>query len=192
MFTTKLDDGTEILVRPVVPADRQRLLSGFEELSERSRFFRFLRAINRLSNESLERFTAEGTDDHRALGVLDIGGSVPISVAIGRYERFEASPEKAEMAVTVLDRYQGKGVGALLIGALAACAVRSSISTFVAFVHPENRGMIALMLQLGAERAGGRETELVYHLPLHRDASRYPLGRAGERLRLAYGLVPPP
>lgn len=189
MFITTLGDGTRVRVRPVEPGDRGHLLAGFEQLSERSRFFRFLSAVSRLSESDLQRFTASGNDDHRAYGVLDESHDPALPAAIARYERLEADPDKAEMAITVLDAYQCRGAGSLLLGALAFCAVRAGISTFVAFVHSENLAMARLLTALGARLEQQSDSERIYHMPIHADPQRYPANVPGERVRTAYALM---
>lgn len=189
MFTTKLGDGTRIRVRPVVPGDKARLIAGFTRLSERSRFFRFLSAVSHLSESDLARFTASGNDDHRAFGVLDESQEPPLPAAIARYERLGTDPGKAEMAITVVDAYQGRGVGSLLLGAIAFCAVRAEISTFVAFVHPENMAMARLIVALGGHLEAQDGSERIFHLPIFADASKYPKNAPGDRMRTAYTLM---
>lgn len=189
VIETTLPDGSLLLIRAVKPSDRAHLLSGFESLSFRSRFFRFLSAIKRLSDKDLDRFTAPGNDDHRAFGALDISGETPVPVAIARYERFPEERDKAEMAVTVVDAYQGRGVGTLIIGVNACCAARAGIGQFIAFVHRENHAMTSLLRALGATAASHSESELRLVLPIHRDPAAYPDNRRGDLMRDAYRLM---
>lgn len=189
MFRTRLADDLDLLVRAVVPADKNHLLAGFSHLSERSRFFRFLGGVTRLSESDLVRFTAHSNAQHCAIGALNMSVVPPDPVAIARYERLDTDRESAEMAVTVIDAYQGYGVGPLLIGAIAFCAAEAEIKRFVAYVHPENRGMIHLMISLGAHIVDAAEGEITFDMPLHRDAWAYPDTRAGRQVRLAYGLM---
>lgn len=192
MVETTLADGTRLLIRAVTPSDRKHLLSGFERLSFQSRFFRFLSAIKRLSDQDLERFTAPGDDDHRAFGALDISGRTPVPVAIARYGRFPQERDKAEMAVTVVDAYHGRGVGTLVIGVNACCAARAGIVQFIAFVHRDNHAMATLLRSLGATALPHSETELRLALPIHRDPALYPANRRGDLMRKAYRLMGAP
>ena len=189
MFRTRIADDLDLLVRTVEPADRAHLLAGFSHLSERSRFFRFLGGVTRLSEKDLARFTARANSEHCAIGALNMSVVPPDPVAIARYERLDTDQESAEMAVTVIDAYQGRGVGPLFIGAIAFCAAEAGIKRFVAYVHPENRGMIQLMISLGAHIADAAEGEITFDMPLHHDAGGYPDTRAGKQMRLAYGLM---
>ena len=58
-------------------------------------------------------------------------------------------PGVAEVAVTVTDRYQGRGLGGLLLDALRPAAVRASLGCFVYLVDPTNRPMLRLLRRCG-------------------------------------------
>jgi acetyltransferase len=189
MFHVQLDGELQLLIRKVRPSDRDHLLAGFAHLSERSRFFRFLGGVTRLSEADLARFTAASSDARCAFGALDTGHDPPRPVAIARYERFDDDHRSAEMAVTVVDAYQGKGVGSLLIGTVAACAVRAGIERFVAYVHPENTGMVHLIGALGGHLESAGEAELLFDLPVHRDPALYPDTASGGMVRRAYAAM---
>jgi RimJ/RimL family protein N-acetyltransferase len=191
-FELDLPEGPRLLVRPVVPADRGKLLAGFDRLSERSRFFRFLGAMSRLSPEDLDRFTAAGDANHGAFGALDISGATPIPVAIARYERFADGSALAEMAVTVVDAYQGRGVGTVMVAATAYCSARAGIEALIAFVHPENAGMSHLLQSLGAITENRSPSEICYRLPVYTDAQRYPATARGVMLRQTFAAITAP
>ena len=188
-FVMNLPDGLQLLVRPVVPADRGKLLAGFESLSERSRFFRFLGAMSRLSPEDLDRFSAAGDANHGAFGALDISGATPIPVAIARYERFADGSALAEMAVTVIDAYQGRGVGTIMVAVTAYCAARAGIEALIAFVHPENAGMSHLLLSLGAVIENRSPSEICYRLPVSTTGDRFPTSARGAVLRQTFAAI---
>lgn len=62
---------------------------------------------------------------------------------------------EAEMAIVVEDGWQSRGVGKLLLRALAEDARSRGVETFVGTVLPENRRMLGL---IGAVFAGARRT----------------------------------
>jgi RimJ/RimL family protein N-acetyltransferase len=190
MFKTVMSDGTALEVRTVQPSDRPWLLAGFKHLSQRSRYFRFLRAIDELSDENLEQFTSAPDARHMALGALDVSSPTTRPVGISRYERFDGDgAQAAEMAVTVVDAYQGRGIGALLIGATAWCAAHAGITELVAYVHPENKGMIRLLRSLGAPPPEHGLSDLVFRLPISRDAEHFSRTGSGMQARRAYDLM---
>src|SRR5204862_4252334 len=65
-------DGSEIEIRPVTPADRRLLLSGFARFGERSRHQRFFGVKVALTEAELTFFTEVDHHDHEALGASDV------------------------------------------------------------------------------------------------------------------------
>jgi hypothetical protein len=183
---TTLRDGTPVLLREARPEDAPLVRLGFEQLSDRSRQFRFLRAMPRLSDDDLS-FLA-GADSNLVLGALDLGGAVPDPVGMARYIRLPSRPETAEVAITVIDSRQGRGLGTLLFGCLAWHAVRSGLRGFVALVHQGNGQMRELLDDLGAGIEDDFGGELQYLLPLLSNPFGYPATPAGDAFRAAYRL----
>lgn len=143
--TVALSDGTALLIRPVVPEDKQRFLDGFARLSPQSRYRRFMAPINELSPEMLRRFTEVDYVDHFAYVALMADEPGQPGVGVARYVRLTAEPEVAEAAVTVIDDHQGRGVGTLLLEALGAVALENGVKRFRGYVLEENRPMIDLL-----------------------------------------------
>ena len=103
---------TRTLLADAAAARRSRpllLADGFAGLSDRSRRMRFLGPKEALSAAELRYFTDVDHRDHEALGALDHarGGGV----GIARYVRDRDNPHTAEIAVTVIDDWQGRGLG---------------------------------------------------------------------------------
>ena len=106
-----LRDGARILVRPIAPEDKELLRRGWERLSDQSRYERFLVSAPELSERQLAYLTEVDHHDHEALGALDAETGEGIGIA--RFVR-GADPTRAEAAVTVIDAWQGRGVGTAL------------------------------------------------------------------------------
>src|SRR5207248_3667603 len=71
-------------------------------------------------------------------------------IGVARFVRLVGEPSVAEAAVTVLDEYQGRGLGTLLLGLLAVAARAAGVKAFRAYVREENEPMRELLLSLGA------------------------------------------
>jgi RimJ/RimL family protein N-acetyltransferase len=141
-----LPDGATVRIRPLAPADAPALLRGLEHLSPRSRYRRFLGAP-RIGPSELRYLTDVDHRDHEALGAADPATGEGIAVA--RYIR-EPGGDSAEIAVTVDDAWQGRGVGTALLLQLADRARAAGIRRFTGLVLAENAPMRALMAKLGA------------------------------------------
>ena len=69
--TVTLPDGSRLLIRPIEPADRERVAAGFERLSPESRYRRFFSPLPELSGRQLDYLTRVDHHDHEALVALD-------------------------------------------------------------------------------------------------------------------------
>lgn len=157
-----------IEIRPVRPEDRPALQAGFDRLSERSRYRRFLSPHPRLTDTELRYFTEVDHHDHEALVAIDTQRGDGVGIA-----RFIRSPHVhhvAELAVAVVDDWQGRGVGTRLAIALADRARAEDITAFRAVTFTDNALMLGIISQLGTVRDLHTEqgvTELIVDLPEH-------------------------
>lgn len=163
----ELRDGSTALLRPVVPADKERLAEGLEHLSTRSRFLRFGTSVSKLTDKQLAYFTELDYDDHVAWGALDPDHPELPGMGVARYIRLKDSPKVAELAVAVADEYQGRGLGTILLAVLAHIARARGIEVFRNYVLEENAEMLELLEQLGAtpRSIGGGMYELDMPIP---------------------------
>ncbi|MGA5762922.1 GNAT family N-acetyltransferase [Nonomuraea bangladeshensis] len=138
-----LADGGTAHVRPIRPADADRLRSFYSRLSDESIYFRFFGPRPRLSDRDVERFTNVDYVDRVAL-IATIGTEM---VAVIRYDK--TGPGEAEVAFLVEDAHQGRGVASVLLEHLAATAREHGIETFVADVLPANMRMMGVLRQAG-------------------------------------------
>ena len=158
-----LRDGASVLIRPIRPQDREALERAFARLSERSRYTRFLAPMEQLSPTMLTYLTEVDHSDHEALIAFDRRSGEAVGVA--RYVRTES--DAAEAAVTVVDDWQGRGLGTGLTSLLAERALEQGIGRFTAVVLAENREMIALLESLGQVTVNDREAgTLAVEVPL--------------------------
>jgi hypothetical protein len=95
-------------------------------------------------------------------------------VGVARCIRLPTEPHVAEVAVTVLDAYQGRGLGTLLLGVLSQAAAAQGIRSFRAYVQEDNDAMLRIFRDLGAH-VGCLEAG-VYQLdiPVPQDAEDLP------------------
>jgi GNAT superfamily N-acetyltransferase len=149
----ELRDGCRVLLRPVVPEDKERLVQGLDRLSPASRYRRFMTAVARIPPKQLAYFTELDYVNHYAVGAITLDEPGAPGVGVARYVRLVEEPEVAEVAVTIIDEYQGRGLGKLLLRALAAVAAEHGIQTFQAEIMGDNHGARALVTGLGARIA---------------------------------------
>ncbi|UCE03150.1 MAG: GNAT family N-acetyltransferase [Candidatus Latescibacterota bacterium] len=145
----RLRDGTRVVVRPILPEDKHRLNEGLQRLSELSRYRRFMTVVHELSEKQLRYLTEIDYVDHMALVALDPEQPGLPGLGVARYVRLPKR-EVAEVAITVMDSHQGRGLGTLLLGLLSRCASESGVHTFRAYVLADNKPMLKMLLDLGA------------------------------------------
>jgi len=148
-----------VLVRAVRPDDRDLFVEGFERMSGESRYRRFMSHKKKLSERELDFFTQLDHDRHEAIGAIDV--STGNGVGVARMHRSEDDRELAEAAVTVVDDWQGRGLGGLLLGRLTERARELGVHRFEASLFTSNRAMLSLFERLGCMRAQRQGLDLL-------------------------------
>ncbi len=122
-----LADGLRLRIRLVRPSDKLLLERGFQRLSPTSRYRRFLTARNHLTEAELRYLTECDGIDHVAIGAVTCadGDGEEQGVGIARFIRNRERPDTAEAAVAVVDEYQHRGIGHLLLSRLIEAAAMS-------------------------------------------------------------------
>jgi RimJ/RimL family protein N-acetyltransferase len=161
---TRLRDGSTVLIRQVRGTDAPLLADGFARLSARSRRMRFLGTKTTLSAAELRYFTDVDHYDHEALGALSPADGRGAGIA--RYIRDSDDPRAAEIAVTIADDWQGRGLGAELLARLSDRARQAGIDRFTATVSADNVAMTRLLWKMGAELTGRSRGTVDYEVAL--------------------------
>ena len=161
-----LRDGSQVQIREVRGSDAPLLADGFARLSARSRQQRFLSPKHSLSAAELRFLTEVDHHDHEAIGALSPADGRGVGIA--RYIRDPGDPEAAEIAVTIADDWQGRGLGTELLARLSDRARQEGICRFTATVAYGNAAMATLLQNMGAELAGHDHGTVDYVVDLDR------------------------
>jgi RimJ/RimL family protein N-acetyltransferase len=159
-----LRDGSRVLIRPVQSADAPLLADGFARLSATSRWMRFLTPKKELSPAELRFLTDLDHHDHEALGALDHREGRGVGVA--RYVRQADDSWSADVAVTIIDEWQGRGLGTELLARLSDRAREENIQRFTALVAAENVAVGGLLRNARARLVGRESDTLEYEISL--------------------------
>jgi GNAT superfamily N-acetyltransferase len=146
---TLLRDGSAVFIRPVHRTDAGRVADGFGRMSAESRRLRFLLPKKALSAQELRYFTDVDHHDHEALGALDSDDGRGVGIA--RFVRHAVDPHAAEVAIAVIDDWQRRGLGSLLLARISERARAEGIRRFTGLVSTDNVAMLALLHGVGAE-----------------------------------------
>ena len=147
----ELADGTIIGTGFVRPEDEERLVRGFNKLSLQSKMFRFHCGKNKLSTYEKEYLVNVDNFDHLAIGAVDLDKSYDVGIALIRYIRDKTDPAKAEVALTVIDEYQNKGIGTLLYNEMLEYARKNKIKLLINCVMKENTIMLNILEKFGGD-----------------------------------------
>ena len=145
------DNRNHYLVRPLRRDDRSLIEYALKKLSARTLYSRFHSRGIRLGPRDLDHLTNTDGRDHVAWLAVDPDENTELpAIALGRYLRSAQRPDRAEVALTICDRHQGRGVSKVLLGALCASASAAGIERFYGSLQAENLAMRRLMESLGA------------------------------------------
>lgn len=140
----RASDGTQLYVRHVKPADRGLIGQAWLQLSKESQRRRFLAPKPKLTSTELRYLTDVDGHDHVALIAVRLDAPDRL-VGVARYVRLQDDPESAEVAVTIADEMQGKGVGRALAVMLADEARGRGVKRFTASILTDNAPALRLM-----------------------------------------------
>jgi GNAT superfamily N-acetyltransferase len=144
----RLRSGNAISVRFVEPRDAAALQNYFRSLTVRSRYNRFLGAVSELPQTELNHFIHAGElDRFSVVAVMAIDG-VDTIVGEGRYG-FEANTASFEFGISIDDRWQGQGIGSVLLRNLECRAAALGAGRMFGDTLRSNDVMIGLARKSG-------------------------------------------
>jgi len=155
----RLKDGTHALIWELLPCDREALRTGYEQLSEETRYHRFLTGVPHLSPALLDHLVDEVDGvDHIALVMVVLDDSdVGVPAGVGRIIRYPDRPTVADLAVTVTDDWQGRGVATALVDELVRRRPEG-VTQIATTVTADNAASLAMLRRLGPASVTPTET----------------------------------
>jgi len=138
-----LRDGTRVNIRPIRPGDDHALVDAFHRMSPETVYQRFFAALPEMSDAMAWHFSHIDSANRMAL-VAETADARAELIGVARYERTE-EPDVVELGLVVLDAWQNRGLGRILIRQVLEAAVRNGITRFRAEILSENRRMLHLL-----------------------------------------------
>lgn len=143
LATYPLADGAIVRFRHVRPDDQPLITEGIRTSSRETLLHRFFSPIRSVAPDQLRRMLAiDRARETCVVGVVETGGVTRI-ICGARYVRLP-EPGRAEIAFTVHDDFQHRGLGTFLLKLLARMAARDGLRWFEADVMTSNRKMLNL------------------------------------------------
>ncbi len=162
----RLRDGRHVTLRLLTPADRDLYLTGFDKLSAEARYHRFFEPKDHLTTAEIHYLVDLDQVHHFAI-VATHGHDPAEGVGLARCVEIPGEPTVAEPAVTVLDAWQGLGIGRLLMRRLVEAARARGVERFHVDILAGNSPMLSLLDEVGVELLPARENGvLTIDLPL--------------------------
>ena len=140
-----LPDGRRLQFGPVSRASRPLVERAIAGLSPLTSYRRFFTVRNRLSDAELDALADLDGVDRFAVGASVRNGAGADGVGVARFARDRERRNVADLALLVVDAFQGIGVGRALLARLAAVALGRGIDTFRGMVLVDNPPMLRLL-----------------------------------------------
>lgn len=155
-----LPTGKTIEIRALKPEDRSDFVAAVGRASSQSLYRRFFAVRRHFTEDETSFYLNVDFQNHVALVATAEENGHSTIVAGGRY--IVVRPGQAEVAFTVLDEYQGQGIGAALLRHLIAIARQAELKQLVAQVLPENSAMLKVFRKSGLKCAQKREADSIH------------------------------
>ena len=140
-----LKNNLPVFVRTFRPSDIQQVLTGFNKLSERSRYRRFFSCPYKLPESNIHDLLTVDNINRLAICAGVILKQRWEGAGIARFTRSDSDPDSAEAALTVIDKYQRLGLGSLLFELLRQKALQCNITEFTGLILADNTSMLKIL-----------------------------------------------
>jgi acetyltransferase len=143
----QLNDGTNIVIRPIRPEDAEIEAQFVRELSNEAKYFRFMNSLQELSQEMLVRFTQIDYHNEMALIAVRLNEDGEEQIGVARYTT-NLDKTSCEFALVVSDKWQSKGIAHHLMRNLMEIARDRNLEKMDGQVLSSNRKMLELVRSL--------------------------------------------
>ena len=162
--------------------DREKYIEGFNRLSGKSRYNRFFGFKKELTPSQIDELLNVDNHSHIAWTAFDIVGDEPFGVGVGRFKRSTSRPAEAELGLTVIDDYQGRGVGTILLAVMYYIAGLVEVETFTGIILADNVKVVRWFKELGAS-VNLIKNEYEMRMPVYRDFDLLPKNHQAHSMR---------
>ena len=153
--------GVQVTIRPIRPEDAVIEREFVDQLSQRSRYYRFMYSLAKITPEMLSRFTQIDYDREMAFIATVRENGRERQIGVTRYALMQ-DPTLCEFAIVVADDWQRRGLARALLVALINAARYRGCRRMLGDVLTENEGMRAFVKSMGfVESGNGDDPEVV-------------------------------
>jgi GNAT superfamily N-acetyltransferase len=152
--------GQPLRMGSVLPKNKKQISDGLKLMSPESIRNRFLGIKSGFSEKELDYLTDVDGINHYALGVEEIVGEKR-GVAVIRLVRLKEDPTAAEIAITIIDTYQRRGLGSILLDLIILAAIERKISHCTFTYLRQNTAIEKLIKKKGVMFPGPKDQDYV-------------------------------
>src|SRR5688572_18930924 len=145
----ELADGTPVTIRPIRPEDGGLAQEFVRNLSDESRYYRFMDSLRELTPRMVSHFTDVDHQTHLALIAVTEARGKETEIAVARCVAGKADPESGEFSIVVADAWQRRGLGTRLLQALVEAARGAGMRRIHGDVLATNARMLQFVTRLG-------------------------------------------
>lgn len=144
-----LKDNTLVTIRPIKPTDEPLLQDFFYSHSDDTIYRRYFRAVRAMPHATAQ--TLVNLDYRTRMAFVATVGEIGLEKIIGvaRYAQEKEQPDMVEVAYTIHDSYQGRGLGTLLQKRLEDYARRMNFKGVSGYLFQDNMPMIKVFSRKG-------------------------------------------
>jgi acetyltransferase len=146
--TWQMADGTNVTIRPIRPEDAEMEQDFVHNLSEESRYYRFMSSLHELSLSMLVRFTQIDYSREMALIAVTRVQGKDVELGVTRLT-VNQDGESCEFAIVIADNMHGNGLGQKLMTALLDAARAKGLKLIQGEVLASNGRMLKFMTRMG-------------------------------------------
>jgi acetyltransferase len=144
----QLPSGANVVIRPIRPEDADLTQEFVRNLSEETKYFRYMDAVRELSSSMLVRLTQIDYSREMALLAVTLVEDKEVELGVARYA-INPDGESCEFALVVDDQWQKQGIGHKLMDVLMDVARAKGLRFMEGEVLKTNRRMLKLSESLG-------------------------------------------
>jgi acetyltransferase len=146
----KLKNGKKIFLRPIMDSDRHLLVDLFSRMSPQSIYLRFLRRLDALPKNMINRLLTIDYHTNFALVAVANENKADGIISVARYGN-DPDEDGTELAVAVRDDWQHAGLGKIMLSHVINIAKDNGITNFTGIMDPQNSAIQKLLGKLGYE-----------------------------------------
>ena len=129
---------------------KDQIVNAMEAMSGQSRWQRFASPVDKLSDSQLDYLTDLDGKERVAWCASVMTKKGERGIGLARYVKLPGTDGVAEFAITVVDEFQGQGVGYQLLRRLIGTASENNLKILRGYIRVGNRAMLALCRRFAA------------------------------------------